>query len=269
MSTSLHESLDWKIIGDNLSESVTLVVGGARGTGRTIAENLLKMGARVAVSDLSAERIEAVSAEFEFYGPRFTAVVGDATDSTDARRVAAHAADTFTALHNVVYSAGAYRAQRPTLQVSSDEWDLIVDSNLKGAFITYQASLPHIIAAGGGALVSISSLAGRTSSPFLGCHYSAAKAGILGLTRHLAKEFGGQNVRANSICPGGIVGTRMTDLLTELHREQDLADLADQTPLGRNVYEQDVAAVTLFLLSDLSRFVTGATIDVNGGILTV
>jgi NAD(P)-dependent dehydrogenase (short-subunit alcohol dehydrogenase family) len=117
--------------------------------------------------------------------------------------------------------------------------------------------------------VTISSLAGRTSSPFLGCHYSAAKAGVLGLTRHIAKEFGPGNVRANSICPGGIVGNRMNDLLTELHREQDLVELAKQTPLGRNVHEQDVVGAVLFLLSDLSRFVTGATLDVNGGILTI
>jgi 3-oxoacyl-[acyl-carrier protein] reductase len=269
MTGSLQQHFDWKVVGDALSDSVTLIVGGARGTGKTIAENLLRLGARVSVSDVSPQRIEAVESEFADYGDRFTAMTGDATLSDDARRVAAHAAEAFGALNNVVYSAGAYRAQRPTLEIDSQEWDLIVDSNLKGAFVSYQASIPHIVASGGGSLVSISSLAGRTSSPFLGCHYSAAKAGILGLTRHLAKEFGAQNIRANSICPGGIVGTRMTDLLTELGRESDLVELAKQTPLGRNVYEHDVAGVTLFLLSDLSRFVTGATIDVNGGILTI
>lgn len=88
------------------------------------------------------------------------------------------------------------RAQRPTLDVDADEWDLILDSNLKGAFLTFQAVLPHLQRAGGGAIVTISSLAGRTSSPFLGCHYSAAKAGVLGLTRHIAKEFGPDGIRA-------------------------------------------------------------------------
>lgn len=267
--TGLQQPFDWKVVGDALSDSVTLVVGGARGTGKTIADNLLRLGARVAISDVNPERVQAVEAEFAEYGNRFTAAAGDATVAEDARRVAAAAAESFGALHNVVYSAGAYRAQRPTLDIESDEWDLIVDSNLKGAFISYQAAIPHIITSGGGSLVSISSLAGRTSSPFLGCHYSAAKAGVLGLTRHLAKEFGDKNIRANSICPGGIVGIRMTDLLTELDREADLVELANQTPLGRNVFEQDVAGVALFLLSDLSRFVTGATLDVNGGILTI
>jgi 3-oxoacyl-[acyl-carrier protein] reductase len=144
-----------------------------------------------------------------------------------------------------------------------------VDSNLKGAFLTYQAVIPHIDRAGGGSLVSISSLAARTSSPFLGCHYSAAKAGVLGLTRHIAKEFGPRNIRANSICPGGVAGARMDDLLGELGRQDGLAELADQTPLGRNGVELDIVGAILFLLSDLSRFVTGATVDVNGGILTI
>lgn len=269
MTEELRQPFDWKVVGDSLADTVTLVVGGARGTGKTIADNLLRIGARVTITDLDPSRVDAVSSEFSDYGARFAAVSGDATVAADARRVAGYTVDTFGALHNVVYSAGAYRAQRPTLEVDSDEWDLIVDSNLKGAFVSYQAAIPHIARSGGGALVSISSLAGRTSSPFLGCHYSAAKAGILGLTRHLAKEFGPQNIRANSVCPGGIVGTRMTDLLTELDREADLVELANQTPLGRNVYEQDVAGVTLFLLSDLSRFVTGATVDINGGILTI
>jgi NAD(P)-dependent dehydrogenase (short-subunit alcohol dehydrogenase family) len=118
---------------------------------------------------------------------------------------------------------------------------------------------------GGGQIVHISSNAGKTVSTFLGCHYTAAKAGILGLTRHIAKEFGPQNIRANAICPGGIVGERMTNLVTELHREQDLVNLAKGTPLGRNVYERDVVGVILFLLSDLSVFVTGESIDVTGG----
>lgn len=269
MIAHLQDNFDWAAVGDKLANAVTLVVGGARGTGKTTADNLLQLGARVAISDLNKERVDAVAEEFKHYGDRFLGVAGDATRTDDAERVAAQTVEEFGALHNVVYSAGAYRAQRPTLEIGTDEWDLIIDSNLKGAFVTYQATIPHIAGAGGGALVSISSLAGRTSSPFLGCHYSAAKAGILGLTRHIAKEFGPQNIRANSICPGGIVGVRMNDLLADLHREADLVELAKQTPLGRNVYEQDVVGATLFLLSDLSRFITGATLDVNGGILTL
>jgi NAD(P)-dependent dehydrogenase (short-subunit alcohol dehydrogenase family) len=140
-----------------------------------------------------------------------------------------------------------------------------MDSNLKGAFLTCQAAIPHIIRAGGGSIVNMSSRAARVSSVFLGIHYTSAKAGILGLTKHIAKEFGPKGVRANSICPGAIVGDRMNDLLAALHREDDFARLAKEAPLGRNVEERDVVGVILFLLSDLSGFVTGAAIDVNGG----
>lgn len=269
MDTTLNDKFDWQGIEKSVASSVTVIAGGARGTGRAAAEQLLQMGARVAITDIDPSRVEQAGNELAEHSDRLLTLVGDCTAQTQMNELAAAAAERFGEVHNVVYSAGAYRAQRPTLEVDSDEWDLILDSNLKGAFVTYQAFLPHIARAGGGALVSISSLAGRTSSPFLGCHYSAAKAGVLGLTRHLAKEFGPQNVRANSICPGGIVGARMNDLLTDLDREEDLVVLANQTPLGRNVYEQDVVAVILFLISDLSRFVNGATIDVNGGILTI
>lgn len=270
VDVNLADTFDWAGVGESLAGCVTLVAGGARGTGRLTALNLLRLGGRVAVLDLDAGRVAEVERDFAGFGAdRLLTAVGDCTAPGDVQRVAADVAEHFGSLDRLVYCAGAYRAQRPTLDVDADEWDLILDSNLKGAFLTCQAVLPHMQRAGGGAVVTISSLAGRTSSPFLGCHYSAAKAGVLGLTRHLAKEFGPDGIRANAICPGGIVGDRMNDLLTELHREQDLVELAKQTPLGRNVHEQDVVGAVLFLLSDLSRFVTGATLDVNGGILTI
>jgi 3-oxoacyl-[acyl-carrier protein] reductase len=270
MDLELEKAFDWAEVGAGLAESVTIVAGGARGTGRTAAYNLLGLGARVAIIDLHQDRVRETTEELQSFGDdRVVGLVADCTVANDIRRAVGEAANAFGSVNHLVYCAGAYRAQRPTLEVEPEEWDLIVDSNLKGAFLTYQAVIPHIVTAGGGSLVSISSLAGRTSSPFLGCHYSAAKAGILGLTRHIAKEFGPSNIRANSICPGGIIGARMNDLLTDLDRQDDLVQLARQTPLGRNGHELDVVGAILFLLSDLSRFVTGATIDVNGGILTV
>jgi 3-oxoacyl-[acyl-carrier protein] reductase len=269
MSITSQDTFDWRSVGEALTEAVSLVAGGARGTGLAVAKNLLSLGAPVVISDLSETHLKAAGDTLSNHQDRLLLSAADCTSPTDMQRVTAEAVERFGSLHHLVYCAGAYRAQRPTLEVDTEEWDLIVDSNLKGAFVTAQATIPAMIAAGGGSIAIISSLAGRTSSPFLGCHYSAAKAGVLGLTRHLAREFGPQGIRANAICPGGIIGTRMNDLLTELHREDDLAVLAAQTPLGRNVVELDVVGAVLFLLSDLSRFVTGATLDVNGGILTI
>jgi 3-oxoacyl-[acyl-carrier protein] reductase len=270
MSVKQAKVFDWDQLRRGLEESVTLVVGGARGTGKQAALALLQLGGSVAIGDINKERLDKTAAEFAAMGyKKIFAVVADVTQTDQAHAMVEKAVKHFGKLNNVVYAAGAYLAQRPTLEIDSKEWDLIVNSNLKGAFLTDQAAIPHMIKAGGGGIVHISSNAGRTTSTFLGCHYTAAKAGILGLTRHLAKEFGSQKIRANSICPGGIDGERMKDLITELHREQDLVDLAKQTPLGRNVHERDVVGVILFLLSDLSGFVTGATIDVTGGIFMI
>lgn len=258
---------DWGKVGGGLADSVTLVIGGARGTGRTTALALLQLGGSVAIADINAARLERTVGELRGEGfDKLLPIVADVTKADQAARMVEDTVAHFGRLDNMVYCAGAYRAQRPTLEIDSDEWDLIVDSNLKGAFLAGKAAIPHMIAAGKGGIVHISSNAGRTVSTFLGCHYTAAKAGILGLTRHFAKEFGEHQIRVNAICPGGVAGERMHDLVTELHREQDLVNLAKATPLGRNVHERDVVGVILFLLSDLSGFVTGTAIDVNGGI---
>ncbi len=261
---------DWEGLRKGLANSVTLVTGGAQGTGRKTAEALLTLGCSVLIADINEKRLAATEKELSQLGSGHVAsAVGDVTKLDQCKAVAQAAVDRFGKLNNIVYCAGAVRAQRPTLEIESDEWDLILDSNLKGAFLTCQAAIPHIVTSGGGSIVHISSRAGRTSSPFLGIHYTSAKAGILGLTRHIAKEFGGKGIRANNICPGGILGERMSFLMGALKREHELEGLAKQSPLGRNVWERDVVGAILFLLSDLSGFVTGATIDVNGGTLMI
>lgn len=269
MSTIEESAFDFEELGSAFTRSVVLIAGGARGIGRRTAENLLDLGGRVIILDLNGDELAAAEEALQHHQPRLLCLRADCTSETDMASAVAASWEKFGSLTGMLYAAGAYRAQRPTLEVSVDEWDLIVDSNLKGAFIAFKSVIPPMIESGGGSIVSIASLAGRTSSPFLGCHYSAAKAGVLGLVRHIAREFGPSGVRANSIAPGGIIGRRMDDLMRDLGRQDDLRLLAEQTPLGRNVHESDVVGAVLFLLSDLSRFVTGATLDVNGGILTV
>ncbi len=257
---------DWEQLGRSLTGRVTLIVGGARGVGKKTAENLLKLGAPVAIADINKEGLDHTVAQLApADAAQLLPIVADVTRPDQVRAMVDAVVRRFGRLNNIVYCAGAVRAQRPTLEVESEEWDLIMDSNLKGAFLTDQAAIPHIIKAGGGSIVHMSSRAARVSSMFLGIHYTCAKSGILGLTKHIAKEFGSKGVRANSICPGGIQGERMIELMAALHRETDLEKLARESPLGRNVLESDVVGAVLFLLSDLSAFVTGATIDVNGG----
>jgi NAD(P)-dependent dehydrogenase (short-subunit alcohol dehydrogenase family) len=265
-----NQVFDWDGLRRSLADTVTLVTGGAQGTGHKTAEALLTLGCSVMIADINGKRLAETEKELAALGKgKIASVVADVTSPAQCKTMAEATVKQFGKLNNIVYCAGAVRAQRPTLEVDSEEWDLIINSNLKGAFLTCQAAIPHIITSGGGSIVHISSRAGRTSSPFLGIHYTSAKAGILGLTRHIAKEFGNKGIRANNICPGGILGERMSFLMGALKREHELEGLAKQSPLGRNVWERDVVGAILFLLSDLSGFVTGATIDVNGGTLMI
>lgn len=242
---------------------VTLITGAGRGIGKEVAMALVQLGGKVAIADLVKERADLVVAEIEAAGGQAIAVQADVTRAEEVRKMVAAVVDHFGVIHQVVNCAGAYRAKSPTLEIPDGEWDLIVDSNLKGTFLTSQAALPHMIAAGGGAVVNISSVAGRTCSPFLGSHYSAAKAGVLGLTRHLAHEFGPRGVRVNAIAPGTVAGDRVS----EITAAEDTTAMASRTPLGRLAEARDIVGVILFLLSDLARFMTGATVDVNGGFI--
>jgi NAD(P)-dependent dehydrogenase (short-subunit alcohol dehydrogenase family) len=188
-------------------------------------------------------------------------------DVTNAADVAAY----FRALEKgdgadlLINCAGGYAPLVPTLKITEAEYDMVMDSNLKGSFLCCQAAIPAMLRKKAGAIVNFSSLAGRQTSPALGSPYTAAKTGILGLTRHLAKEFGSGGVRVNAVAPGTTEGERVAGLLTPEDRERQLKGI----PLGRFTTPEDLADVVLFLLSPKARYITGATIDVNGGVLTI
>jgi NAD(P)-dependent dehydrogenase (short-subunit alcohol dehydrogenase family) len=142
---------------------------------------------------------------------------------------------------------------------------MVVDSNLKGTFLCCKHVIPHMLKAGGGRIINFSSNAGRTSSPALGVHYTAAKAGVLGLTRHLAKEYAARQILVNTIAPGPALVERNFEIMTEEAREQ----LRQDIPLGRYAEPSDLSAAVRFLASDGARHITGATLDVNGGYVMV
>jgi 3-oxoacyl-[acyl-carrier protein] reductase len=247
---------------DSFNSRIAVVTGAGRGIGKVVARYLMDAGATVYVPDLDGERSRQTSREL---GNAVRPATLDVTDAAAVRSFFAHVDEEAGGADYLVNCAGGYAPLVPTLKITESEYDMVLDSNLKGTFLCCQAAIPAMIRKASGAIVNFSSLAGRQTSPALGSHYTAAKAGILGLTRHIAKEFGAQGVRANAVAPGTTEGERIVGLLTPQDRENQLKDI----PLGRFTTPKDLADVVLFLLSDRARYITGATIDVNGGVLTI
>lgn len=241
---------------------VAVVTGAGRGIGAQIARDLIAEGAKVYVTDLDSARSERTTADLG------ASAIPARLDVTKYREVAPlfeRVAKENTRLDFLVNCAGGYSPLTSSLSITEEEYDMVLDSNLKGTFLCCQAAIGLMIRNGGGAIVNFSSIAARQTSLALGPHYTAAKVGVLGLTRHFAKEFGRQGVRVNAMTPSSVEGERYAELADAAKRERELESI----PLGRFAVSQDMSMVALFLLSDAACFVTGATIDVNGGMLTI
>jgi len=250
----------------SLDRKVAVVTGAARGMGLVAARTMARAGARVALLDINADLVRESGDVLRREGMKVMSAQCDVTNAESARDAIGKVLEEFGAIDILANIAGAYvPSTGPTHLSSEQSWDIVVDSNLKGIFMMSSQVLPHMLDAGGGRIINFSSNAGRTSSPILGASYTAAKAGVLGLSRHLAKEYARHNILVNSIAPGPAKGERGADLFSPEIQAKLLADI----PLGRLADPQEVANVVLFLASDLASYVTGATIDVNGGYVMV
>lgn len=238
---------------------------GRRGIGLATARLFASHGASVAILDLdetaAMEAAATLSADQE--GQRHLGPACDVADRSStiaaAQRVLAH----FGHAHILINNAGISQPAR-TMEIEPADWDRILDVNLRGVLNLSQAFIPHFRSRRSGSIVCMSSVsAQRGGGIFGGPHYAAAKAGVLGLAKAMARELGPDGIRVNCVTPG-LVETDITgDALTPAMK----AEIASGIPLGRLGAPDDVAGVYLFLASDLSRYVTGAVIDVNGGML--
>jgi NAD(P)-dependent dehydrogenase (short-subunit alcohol dehydrogenase family) len=242
------------------TNKTVVITGAARGIGAVIAADCVSEGCRVAILDMDGP---AARKKAESLGEGHIGLEVDVTDATAVRRAYKEIDGTFGGLDFLVNCAGGYSRNIKTLELTEADYDLVLDSNLKGTFLCCQEALRRMVTQGRGAIVNFSSLAGRATSPALGAHYTAAKAGVLGLTRHLAKEFGPLGIRVNAIAPGTTEGERVDQILTAEDRAQQISGI----PLGRLAAAADLSPVVRFLLSEDAGYITGATIDVNGGVL--
>ena len=226
-----------------------LVTGGSRGLGAAITDAIRREGAACAV--LAREHV-----------PGVPTVRADVSDSTAVAAAVDEAAVRLDGLDALVCAAAVDCAWAPTGSMDVGEWDRTLRVNLSGTFYVCRAALPHLVAAGAGAIVNVTSVAGLRAWPE-DVAYNASKAGVDMLTRTIAVEYGVQGVRANCLAPG-VIDAGMTDAIEDL---QERRRLADQHPLGRFGRAAEVAEAAVWLLSEASAFTTGTTLVVDGGFL--
>jgi NAD(P)-dependent dehydrogenase (short-subunit alcohol dehydrogenase family) len=245
-----------------LKDKVAIITGGAglNGLGFATARLMAAEGARVAVLDLARAEPAAAAAQL---GAGHIGVVADVTDKASCEAAAEAVLKAFGRIDVLINNAGITQPVK-TLDITGADYDRILDVSLRGTLYMSQAALPAMQAQKSGSIVCISSVSAQRGGGILGGpHYSAAKAGVLGLARAMAREFGPDGIRVNCITPG-LIGTDISKgKLTEERKVQ----IASEIPLGRIGVPADVAGACLFLASELSSYCTGITLDVNGGML--
>ena len=245
-----------------LKDKVAVITGGAgaNGLGFATARLMASQGARVAILDLARAEPEAAAARI---GPAHLGLVADVTDKAACDAAAARILQAFGRIDILVNNAGITQPVK-TLEITGEDYDRILDVSLRGTLLMSQAVLPAMRRQRSGAIICISSVsAQRGGGIFGGPHYSAAKAGVLGLARAMAREFGGEGIRVNCITPG-LIETDITQGKLTPERKKEISDSIPLARLGR---PDDVAGACVFLASELSAYCTGSTLDVNGGML--
>jgi NAD(P)-dependent dehydrogenase (short-subunit alcohol dehydrogenase family) len=242
---------------------VAWVTGAARGIGFAIAKALAGKGANVAINDIRS--LEEPGSKLKETGSSILPLEGDITSAPQVRQMADTILQTFGRIDILVNNAGGGLGfPLSILDVEEEHWDKVVNLNLKAVFLCCKAVIPAMRKQGKGAIVNIASLAGRSYATASTPAYSAAKAGVLGFTRHLAMSEGPYGIRVNAVSPGSIFTERLVERFETLPKSEQEKRLST-TPLGRFGKPEEIAAAVVFLASEESSFVNGANIDVNGG----
>jgi 3-oxoacyl-[acyl-carrier protein] reductase len=244
----------------DLKGKSALVTGGARGIGRDIAVGLAGCGANIAVIDVQQEPAEETARHLEGLGVKARAYACDVSSFEAVEALAGSVEGDFDSIDILVNNAGITR-DRLLMRMTPDDWNAVISVNLTGAFNFAKVFGPPMLRRREGNIVSIASVIGLMGNAGQ-ANYAASKAGVIGLTKALAKEFAGRGVRVNAIAPG-FIRTAMTDALSEEVRDT----MKQAIPLGRFGEPADVANIVLFLVSDLGNYVTGQVVNCDGGMI--
>jgi NAD(P)-dependent dehydrogenase (short-subunit alcohol dehydrogenase family) len=249
--------------GNKLCNQVAIVTGAGQGMGAAIANLIAEEGGQVVVSDINEEKSLIIAEEIRQKHNQVLAVRADVTKEKDVRILVATTIEHYGTISILVNNAGILYPTRIE-QITKSEWDQVLDVNLNGTFLCSQAVLETMKKNGFGRIVNISSSAGRSVSTLGGAHYTAAKAGVLGFTRALAKEVAPFGITVNAICPG-LIDTEM--VRAECTPEQ-ISAYEVSFPISRLGQPYEIAQLVLFLTTD-AAYITGASIDINGGDLMI
>ncbi|TWD92344.1 NAD(P)-dependent dehydrogenase (short-subunit alcohol dehydrogenase family) [Neobacillus bataviensis] len=244
-----------------LSEKTAIVTGGGSGIGRAAALRFAKEGAKVVVADIDSIDGEETANYIREHEGSSIFVKTDVADPEQIKRLIETTTSTFGGLHIMFNNAGVGNLEVRSVDLSVEEWDRVVDINLKGVFLGIKYAVPALIKSGGGSIINTSSLLGLKGQKFVSA-YNASKAGVVVLTQNAALEYGKYHIRVNAIAPG-VIDTKIIDNWKQNERKWPIISRANA--LGRIGTPEEVANAVLFLASDEASFITGATLSVDGG----
>jgi len=250
-----------------LAEKVAVITGSGGGLGRVIALTMAEEGARIVLSDVDEGALEKTAEEIRGLGRDVLSVLADVTDAVQVEQLVQRTVEAFGRVDILVNNAGGtLHTPQQIEQVEEEHWDRVVDVNLKGAFLCCRAVLAQMRRQGpGGKIVNMSALAGRSYATLGGVQYASAKAGIGGLTRQLAREVGPDGINVNAVAPTVMLTGDRVRRLWESRTEEQRRRVIESIPLRRLADPKEIARVVVFLASDDASYVTGVTLDVNGG----
>lgn len=244
-----------------LKGKTAIITGGARGIGRSIADKFASNGANLVIVDVNEEIAQQSADEIASqFGIKTLAVKADVSSVEDVDAMTKKVLDNMGGIDILVNNAGITR-DNLMLRMKEEDWDLVININLKGVFLCTKSVIRYMAKARKGSVINIASIVGQMGNPGQ-ANYTASKGGVIALTKTTAKEFAGKGVRSNAIAPG-FINTEMTKVLKEDVKEKMLQEI----PLGYMGEPEDIANAALFLASDMSSYITGHVLSVNGGML--
>lgn len=250
---------------NGISDSVALVTGAGSGIGRETAKRLAHEGASVVVADIVVEGAEETATQIEADGGTAHVVEADVTDAAQVEALVEETIETYGTLDIAHNNAGIEGDSVPTTEHSEDNWDRVIDINLKGVWLGLKYEIPAMIETGGGAIVNTSSIAGLSAAGT--APYAASKHGVIGLTRVAATEFGDKDIRVNAICPG-VIETEMVQRSQD-ESSEELEQFVQMQSLSRMGTPEEIANGVTWLASEEASFVTGNAFPVEGGFMAL